>query len=700
MSWKSLVILLNHDRLSLVRNHLLRTTGPLPSDLSELSAAFDLARQKGLSSLFLRHLTARVLLSGNRAEEWIFQWIRNQDETGKLFGSLPPDAARQGAWICVPVPVVNPSNGRFSWIHFLLGLLDQPLSSPFPPWCKTCLAEDSTRSLKDALEAVSHTDSEGINRIFLWPLLDPTDPPVSGNSLGLPLALGLFFLVRGMDWPRKLVATGGIQSDGSLSPVGFIPQKILAAKERKAELFLCPAGSDSTGIPSSVPVQFVSSLQQAVTFARMFAWGVGNPVRYQIFEHDLRTPERFLDNYRHFPVDVLEWASSCGKLPDLASCVEDLRVFEQAAEVLESVLGDPKRAEILGCLLNCRRLRALADRSEQTAYFVFRWCSAMMTVENHRGRLNEDREQQALISEVEDLAPPQDVARHINRCVVRERHNRYDFRSELPEEFNHHFQRRKARFEGYEVDYVLGSLYGTIAQNEAFCGPARLAQVEENVSNSIRAFGNHRYYFHGLRQWCYLAYARLDADDLTGALSALKRYLDMKEEEQDLVETLQNRTSSETEERRFYLAAVARYLADAEQPDLSEPFWEKFHPLLPDCPREHPWQLWCYNMGRIAWTLCLPEEARQAWKKSVQLCYTEEETTIRPMALLPLAALHATGGAEDDPKAPAGEVLSMIRRSEKLCRDHFRPLVEAGDPSEALDLVWQEPARFFPFMYR
>jgi PDZ domain-containing protein len=69
---------------------------------------------------------------------------------------------------------------------------------------------------------------------------------VGGPSAGLAFALEIAEQLRGnIDRGRRVAATGAIQLDGSVTPVGAIEQKVLGAREAGADVFLVPAGDNA-----------------------------------------------------------------------------------------------------------------------------------------------------------------------------------------------------------------------------------------------------------------------------------------------------------------------------------------------------------------------------------------------------------------------------------------------------------------------
>jgi PDZ domain-containing protein len=69
---------------------------------------------------------------------------------------------------------------------------------------------------------------------------------VGGPSAGLAFALEIFEqLGRDVDGGNRVAATGEIELDGSIAPVGGIKQKTFGAREADADVFLVPAGENA-----------------------------------------------------------------------------------------------------------------------------------------------------------------------------------------------------------------------------------------------------------------------------------------------------------------------------------------------------------------------------------------------------------------------------------------------------------------------
>jgi len=91
---------------------------------------------------------------------------------------------------------------------------------------------------------------------------------VGGPSAGLAMALGLLEkLGRDVDHGRRVAATGEIELDGSVGPVGGIKQKTIGARDAGIQIFLVPAGDnarEASRYADGMRVVPVRSFQQAL----------------------------------------------------------------------------------------------------------------------------------------------------------------------------------------------------------------------------------------------------------------------------------------------------------------------------------------------------------------------------------------------------------------------------------------------------
>jgi PDZ domain-containing protein len=93
---------------------------------------------------------------------------------------------------------------------------------------------------------------------------DRTD--VGGPSAGLAYALAVADLLSPEDYARgrKVAATGTIDADGEVGPVGGVKEKAVAVRRARANLFVVPAGEVDEARHQGLAVSGVERLEQAL----------------------------------------------------------------------------------------------------------------------------------------------------------------------------------------------------------------------------------------------------------------------------------------------------------------------------------------------------------------------------------------------------------------------------------------------------
>jgi hypothetical protein len=349
------------------------------------------------------------------------------------------------------------------------------------------------------------------------------------------------------------------------------------------------------------------------------------------------------------------------------------------------------------------------------------WCSVHLALANHAGDSSRSRHWGEQGMKYYDAAFSQSEGKRIiNRFINRgsgitNRHNRYDFRPSMPEDFMAVFNRQVKINELNEckVDYCIGSIYGTIAQNYAFCGPGYIEDTKKNIALAQTAFGSGdvpERRGDWLRQFSYLYFAFLDCDDSfhSQAVDALSKYL---EKENIHTGTFDEVFAAWTQGDPFPLFALVRGLADipgmvsqSEQDRLAEKIFHLTDDIKLDLfatkPDEiHPLQLITYNTGRLALLRNDSDRAYDEFIKSITLCRYGAET-INVMTLLPLSQIHAMKRMDSELEQTGLTVLEMIQTSDNINKSHFKALTSSIEIGKALDLVAAQPQVFFPFNYR
>lgn len=102
------------------------------------------------------------------------------------------------------------------------------------------------------------------------------DENIGGPSAGLMFSLSIYDTLTpgSLTGGRIIAGTGEIRPDGSVGPIGGIQQKIAAARDAKAELFLVPAANcdEAVGAPKDdVRLARVDTMEQAKNVLETFA---------------------------------------------------------------------------------------------------------------------------------------------------------------------------------------------------------------------------------------------------------------------------------------------------------------------------------------------------------------------------------------------------------------------------------------------
>ena len=288
----------------------------------------------------------------------------------------------------------------------------------------------------------------------------------------------------------------------------------------------------------------------------------------------------------------------------------------------------------------------------------------------------------------------------MNNCFVA-RHNRYEFSPYLPVEMERILacmeKRRAAQCAGgCMADMPLGELYGTLCQNFGFCGPGYLPACEIYAQKAVEAFGCGvvpEFKDEILRQHCYMAYARLDAGDHGRARAALLAYLETNAWEEIRAKLEAGDMS------RWHHALVARFLADTgPRVQVKRYFnWALSHKTQ-IVDQDHPWQLWLFNLGRMAVDLGEGPKASALFQESLECCLSEEQRpTLHVMALMPLSGLLTLG--EIGRSFLTGARKRILESGEVLNPHHFQ-ILGRRNFREVLGFVWKNTDKLFPFSYR
>lgn len=669
-----------------------------PRDEGELEAAWEpLCFHYGRLPA-MQALAGAVLAGGEDAPGWVRAWCVAHIDLRELGWELDWPAAAAVRWSAVPLALALDVFARLDWC--LVGVAPQHLEVPsFPGWWDRAADDEARKAADDVLSVLR--DRAGVRALF-WPLaVDHRNPAFRGASLGLPLYLAAWGLSRGSP-PRNLLATGRLDGRGRLHPVAHIERKADLAVSAGFRGLLAPAsgrGGDA-GTPDFEILE-VTDLEQAEFLWEAFTPGSGNLLLHQMRCVD--DPVWLAANVHLIHREVFRRTSLAERLARAMTAVlSDDALTRQWLRNVEEMVNRPGSCpESLRCVLEHATPERVRELAADRPRHAFSLAQVRVTFANHCGRLKESRRWDELSRGILPALRGREDVHHLeefaaNRRFIYERHNRYDFRPELPPdivrilaELEESLAVRRRR-EPRAVSTALGRLLGTVTQNYGFCGPRHLSAVRETAERARDAFGGGslaEYREDCRRQFCYEVYALLDAGLYDEAERVLTHYLGVSHRELD-------------EERLERLGPhehtlLARYWVDTRtRPGLRWLRWagNQWRAL----PGGHPWQLWLLNAGFL-----MPDAGDQEaiWVRCVECCLPIGETAA-VMALMPLSGLWEAGlGTEAWIREKTLGVLDVLRAAD-LNRAHFRELLDEPDWRGVLEIVGRRRARLFPFSYR
>ncbi len=669
-----------------------------PESVSSLESLFPLVQCAYGARLTAQALAGSALAQRERAPAWAATWCEDHLSLADLGLPLDWRTAASIPWTMVPLALAGPTFGRICWC--LVGMLPSGLPvRSVPDWWDVVTDAETRQAVADLMGMLDR--AEGI-RVFFWPfLVSPETVQLCGPSLALPLYLASWGLKR-MVQPKGLLATGIMDDSGRLQPTGHLETKAALAMREGFRALMAPA-SEKLCFPSSERFEMltVSTLEEATFLWEGYASGNGSSLLQQIrsigepewtaagahlLRHEMLGLPGLMNRYAQSLETVLAkrdlvipWINNLERMVDNPhACLHTLRDLLQPLEP-SRVLSFAKRFPMDG----------------------FRLAQIQLSCANHCGNPEAASEWLAVCRQLEpSLAAYAETlmvtADRANRQLVAERHNRYVFSASIPEELAavladlrelHAVSRRRSPG---AVCEPLGRLYGTLAQNFGFCGPAHLASVREMVEMAQQAFGGGRVpelRDDWQRQFSTLLYAFLDAGDYDEATSALADYLGRP------LAAIESAACIE-DLNPYQHAALARYLVDA---DVAAPAYLAWAIRKRDAVfRRHPWQLWAANIADLATD---PEDKIRMGVKSIECCLAQGPT-VQVMALMPLSRLRSLDRVSGEwINATVQRVISLLRGS-SLHVHHFQELLDKDDPAELLDCVAAFRTRLFPFSYR
>lgn len=656
----------------------------------------ELGRQLELFLIF------HLLKEGERTPRWASRLIRQHIALESHFPSMSWERLTGGVWTVFPVAMVKGERRKLR--HFMAGLLaGPPAHELLPPWA-ACLLDDAARkALAAAARAASamHPLPEDAF-LYTFPLAQPNgECQFKGSSFGLAASLAFLKVSTGRKTSKRYLATGSLREKGAVGAVEGLAGKLALAKEEgDFNLFIYPDENGTmTGEPD-LDLFPVANLDEA--WGGVLRHASGNGADLLLFSRMMKDPAAFVAGMARVDASWIRYEADRGHFADISRGFASQPILfagyvENIGRKLDAWALDD--AELFLSLIAPEDLEA-ASRSAPLA--AFRFHTHQIALSNHRG---DTATAQAWAKKTEGLfhtAMRGDLnlcADFINNRFVTS-HNRYEFNPHFREDFSRILETLERRHEaactgGCPTDPVLGRLYGTIAQNFAFCGPDYLSDTQRYAHKAMAAFGGGdipEMRPEMIRQYSYLTYACLDDGDYPRARKHLLAFIGADDWQTVMEKCRSGRLSI------WHHAALARLVADTHETADGDEYLRWAIGEKPCFAQGgHPLQLWAFNMGRMA-IHHEPYAAKRWFQRSLDLCLEERKRpTIYCMALLPLAGLWHVGATG---AAAASRLLSEISRvAERLNPEHFRMLSSAGT-GDLLEDVWMHPEKLFPFTYR
>ena len=689
--------LLCRPDLGLWRNHTLETCAKRYDVLKA-----SLKKNILLSNFLDLHLFTEGLVYRRECADWFLSWVRDSVGWERFFPDVPWDNLLQSKWLAVPVILVQDK----SYLrYFVIGVSDAfPSEWSWPSWAENLMDPVTREAIKRAEEACRdlYPPPDGRSLVSFPLTMDNRKIQFTGDSLGLPIALGFMSLLRGKPLPDDLAATGSVAKDGSVELIGQLHEKMNHARKCGFKVFLFPAENRFTEKTVSQELLPVKDLKSAWMFSRLYA--PGNASELLMLEKMIEDPDFFIRNCHHVPRQWLTWAREQGLSRRVGKAVATSpAMFQGFVKALETCFenGNLQMGEEIARIVDA----AVVERANQnTSNALFRWHTLNLAMANHRGDTKSADIWQKKAETMIKNAAVKDVeafAAYCNYTFIGLHHNRYQFSPELPPFLKHIVKPLKEQYDArcqiipHAVSVTLGALYGSIAQNYGFCGPEYLDQTRKYCALSKKAFGDGA--DEHLKGDCFRAinyqfYAEMGAGRQARAEKSILAYLELT--------GWQKLFDGISKFSQWQHAALARFFENVfNRPEAVEyEIWaRKNKSVLMET--KHPWQLWLNNLGRISRKLGRDDDAYEFFTDSLSMCLSKRMgPTVRVMGLMPLS------GLKQLPEWEAFDELTVEKQirnaAEELNKKHFADFLNKRDLNEILDVLWFQPEVLFPFTYR
>lgn len=675
----------------------------LPERFSEESVNLFLDAEKHpvmsqghLLFLFRMRIVSEALVY--KRKDWLY--FLSQKKYLSLITGIPDEKACLYSWTFIPCLFANQSD---SFVRFILcGTINSSDRKIITPeWGRQLMDHDFSQSVRNAFDLLHESSGITFELCCVPVCVFSGSALFNGDSAGLAIYIGIRSLLEKRKYPSKTAATGRIRN-GDIQAAGFINQKMERAKNEGFSFFVYPSENRMIDTGSAYPLQCfqADSPDMAFIIPELESLGTGT---VNIIYDCLSSPEKF--------------ASLCGSLPEISLTPFQNRIENVANEISASSGLFKKFIPNFRQLVKSSKYRTASDISKSFNRAVESstsidpvsmagWFIINLEMANHEGKVDLASQylEKARICMPEALRTTE--GRQLfnwlgNYEFVHKRHNYYDFRTEMPEKFPALIETAEKIFAITTADIqgasepALASIYGTIAQNYAFCGPDF---INESISCSIKSIETFGGVHSGeipehakedcLRQYSYMTYAFLDAENFTEAERHLLLYL-----ERNSFNEIMHDPGRLSE---WQHSVLIRFLASV----YNESFFNNYLSFCQNRQYDfvadrHPWQLWFYNMAKCAVNAGMTELSMKFAYRSLEICESEASgDTVRVMSLLPLTILYKKENHILDSKIIKAKNLAI-----NLNRNHFLPL-NGSEPEDIMRTVSDNTDVLFPFSYR
>ncbi|MEA3468998.1 MAG: hypothetical protein U9R57_12370 [Thermodesulfobacteriota bacterium] len=678
--WQDLSTII--QRSPLVCTSLLKQPAPASAPpLSSIRQLLKFCTSRQQKQLLHRHIFSAIVLckKKNYQQEELQQTCR----LDKIFPDITPDTIHDSSWIAVPLPVIR--EHRAVKIHMLLGL---------KPGNGKCIMQTEPQlgsSSRETLELLVPDDKD----LLVLTMQHNSDSPLSGRSLGLPAAIGISLLQNGRPWPPQLLATGALTTDGAIRAVQHIRKK-KGLLSKDGGLFFVPVHNNKPDYDDRLIA--VRTVKEAISVVNHLHRGIPDSQTIRLFQLAAQDADSLLERFHELPVEFFT-------LHDLAA-------------VYKTIRNSPEKysKKLVSCLDNKNNLTPLPDKlvslfsyediwnlAQLHPFRSLEYSLAQLSFQNHFGRTDKSGKWSRLADKIAvSCDARQELSSLANNDFVNTRFNRYDFRPEIPELFKRRLEHEKQLHELQEDgSWQLGAMYGTIAQNFGFCGPAYLADLQEMCKQAIAAFGR-RFGAEHPRIYSYLLYGLLENNRYNEANTLFSKMYSLPEKNpESWIQTVFAERSSHQCSCPFTITLLCRLLA--EQPKfLDICSWRKSRQQLSRRvlqENRHPWQLSAVNLARCCLFYKEKNQAAKLLNHAVSIC-SRHGATMRAMGLLPLAVLHNHALQNASHISLVERIISEIRNHNKVRQSHFAELFQCKGGEHVLALVKERKKVLFPFSYR